>query len=85
MRIARRVGDAVAGRPLALVGLALGLGGAAHFATWTEAAGAGRQFAGAVSQGNLTGAAPELAAYAVAHPAYVAAVLVGFALVVRGE
>ena len=85
MSIAGRVGDAVAGRPLALVGLALGLAGAVHFATWTEGAGPGRQFADAVGQGNLTGAAPELLAYATAHPAYVAAVVVGVALVLRGE
>lgn len=85
MSIAGRVGDAVAGRPLALVGLVLGFGGATHFATWTEGAAPGRQFADAVGQGNLTGAAPELAAYATAHPAYVAAVVVGVALVMRGE
>jgi len=85
MSIAGRVGDAVAGRPLSLVGLVLGLGGAAHFATWTEGAEPGRQFAAAAGQGNLTGAMPELATYAAAHPAYVAAVVVGFALVVRGE
>lgn len=85
MSIAGRVGDAVAGRPLALVGLALALGGVAHFSTWTEGGGPGHQFADAVGQGNFTGAAPELLAYATAHPAYVAAVVVGLALVLRGE
>ena len=85
MSIAGRVGDAVAGRPLALVGLGLAFGGAAHFSTWTDGADTGRQFADAVGQGNFTGAAPELLAYATAHPAYVAAVVVGLALVMRGE
>lgn len=85
MSIAGRVGDAVARRPLALVGLGLVLAGSAHFATWTEGAGPGRWFADAVGQGNFTGVAPELAAYASAHPAYVAAVVVGAALVFRGE
>lgn len=85
MSIAGRVGDAVAERPLALVGLGLALAGAAHFATWTEGAGSGRRFADAVGQGNFPGAAPELAAYATAHPAYVAAVVVGVALVFRGD
>lgn len=85
MSIAGRLGDAVAGRPLALVGVASAVGGAAHFATWTEGAGPGRQFTDAVGRGSLTGAAPELAAYATAHPAYVAAIVVGLALVLRGE
>lgn len=85
MSFAGRIGDVVAGRPLALVGLVLGLAGVTHFATWTEGAGPGGQFADALGQGNLTGAMPELAAYATAHPAYVGAVVVGVALVFRGD
>jgi len=85
MSTAVRLGDAVARRPLALVGLALALGGAAHFATWTDGSGTGSQFATALGQGNYTNAAPKLVAYATAHPAYVAAVVVGVALVVRGD
>ncbi|SEV97962.1 hypothetical protein [Halobacterium jilantaiense] len=85
MSFTGRIGDVVADRPLALVGVVLALAGVTHFAAWTEGAGPGGQFADALGQGNLTGAMPELATYATVHPAYVAAAVVGVALVFGGD
>jgi len=85
MSLAARLGDAVARRPLALVGAVFAAAGVAHFYQWTDGAAPGRQFSDALGQGNLATAVPELAAYATAHPAYVAAVVVGVALLFRGE
>jgi hypothetical protein len=85
MSFAGRVGDAVANRTMQVIGVLLGLGGVAHFWTWTDGAGAGQQFSNAVGTGSLLAAMPELATYAQTHPAYVAAVVAGVALLVRGE
>jgi hypothetical protein len=70
---------------MAVVGALLAVGGVAHFWTWTGGAAAGKEFSTELAAGSLLGAAPELAAYAQAHPAYVAALVVGVALVVRRE
>ncbi len=85
MSFAARLGDAATRRPLALVGLAFAAAGVTHFYQWTDGAAPGRQFSDALGQGNYATAAPELVAYATGHPAYVAAVVVGVALLFRGE
>lgn len=85
MSVTARLGDAVARRPLALVGLAFVAAGVTHFYQWTGGAGPGRQFSDALGRGSYVTAAPEVLAYATGHPAYVAAVVVGVALLFRGE
>ena len=85
MSLAARLGDAVARRPLALVGLAFVAAAVTHFYQWTGGAGAGRRFSDALGRGSYTTAAPELVAYGTGHPAYVAAVVAGVALLLRGE
>lgn len=79
--LGNRLADAVADRPLQLVGLVLGCAAAAHFAAWTQSPG--RTLDTAVATANLRAAAPEVAAYAQSHPAYVLAFVVGVALLFR--
>lgn len=76
-------GDVVARRPLSLAGVLFVVAAIAHVWWWTVTPGPGRTFSTALGSGQYVAAASALATYPTAHPAYVAAAIVGVALVVR--
>lgn len=82
-RVSRWLLGGLAAHPGKLVGLLTATGGAAHLVRWTQATGAA--WPTAFSAGSLPAALGPLAAYTVAHPAYLAALLCGLVLVVLGE
>lgn len=81
MSLAESVAEALAGRALQLVGVVFGVAALAHFSLWARAPET--EFDAAVATGDVGAALPAVAAYAQSHPAYLLALFVGAALLVR--
>lgn len=81
MGLTERVAGALADRVVQVVGVLFGGLGVGHFAYWAQAPTTALD--SAVATGDFAAAAPEIAAYAQGHPAYILAFLAGAVLLVR--